>query len=134
MARLVITPTTQAMNSYTDFTWTAVGTTAGSSGGYAGDGWYCDIQDLDKHVLVVGSSATSAIPFVIYPGSSNTDWIWPGSSGSTGAVGALACEIETSGIGLILLESLRFKTTSGIFITAPSSGSTTLRFACAVIK
>ena len=134
MARLVITPTTQAMNTYTDFTFTAVGTTAGSSGGYAGDGWYCAIEDLDRAVLIAASSHTSAVPIVIYPASSNSDWVYPGSSGSTGAAGAVAGEVGTSAVGLFLLESVKFATTSGIFITAPSSGSTALRFACAVIK
>lgn len=126
MARTAITPTTQAINTYTDATFSAVGTASGT-------GWACAIEDIDRAVLIARSSMTSGVTIsIISPnssaGSGGADWVYGNSTV------VISVEIGASAVGIIPLETARFATTEGICIDCAHTGSTALAFACAVIK
>ena len=126
MARTAITPTTQALNTFTTATFTAIGIAANA-------GWSCAQEDFDRAILVARSSETSVVTITMSSpnssaGSGGADWVYGGCTE------VVSIDIGASGISLMAVETARYATTEGINIDCSHTGSTALAFACVVYK
>lgn len=125
MARLAITPTTWIKNSLQAFTFTTLASSQ--------EGWYVNLSDYTDSALICWSTHTSAVPITICAGTSEstevgyTKWIFRDK-------GDISTSVSSSGISLVLLESMRFKSSGGLYIDCASSGSTSLHWAAIELK
>jgi hypothetical protein len=115
--RIVITPTTQAMDNFATLTFTTLAA--------AKDGWYLNDSNFSDMLIIGQSTHTSAVEIKMKSAgtsTSATDWILKEMSDLTTSIG-------TSGVGVWKITPDRFKSTDGLVITSTITGSTAIGWA-----